>query len=131
MLEREQLGIMQKTYGSNLVKVYVLEANYSLKEKVLPLFSKPLTKLKHWPKNFPETRQNKSQQKAMRRSAQPSQYFFSFQQLFSLKKTSTILTQGNTNNKISHLNGIIKIIQRELTDLYLQNKLVNLKRLST
>jgi hypothetical protein len=47
MLEREQLGIMQKTYGSNLVKVYVLEANYSLKEKVLPLFSKPLTKLKH------------------------------------------------------------------------------------
>jgi hypothetical protein len=38
MLEREQLGILQKTYGSNSVKVYVLEANYSLKEKVLRFY---------------------------------------------------------------------------------------------
>jgi glucosamine 6-phosphate synthetase-like amidotransferase/phosphosugar isomerase protein len=85
-LEREQLGILQKTYGSNLVKVYVSEANYSLKEKVLPLFSEPITKLKHWPKKFPETHQNKSQQKAMRRSAQPSQYFFFLSTTFLIKE---------------------------------------------
>ena len=37
----------------------------------------------------------------------------------------TIRNEANINNKIPHLNGIIKIIQRELTELYLQNKLQN------
>ena len=37
-----------------------------------------------------------------------------------------IRNEANINNKIPHLNGIIKIIQRELTELYLQNKLRNI-----